>query len=85
MEDWVQLFATSAFTTRLLLPVRFKKEAHWIARRMKKLMSTVYKEFGQSNGTFVKDIQFFVNAELIHRLSVIQLVSFLEETHVSSE
>ena len=34
---------------------------------------------------FVKDAHFFINTELCNHLPVIQLVSFLEETHVRSE
>ena len=34
--------------------------------------------------TAVKDTHFFINMEMCHHLTVIQLVSFLEYTHLSS-
>jgi len=37
-------------------------------------------------GTVVKkDAHFFINVELDHHMPVIQLVCFLEQTHLSSE
>ena len=36
-------------------------------------------------GKVVKDTHFFINTEVGHHPPVIQLVSFLEQTHISSE
>jgi hypothetical protein len=43
------------------------------------------QEMGRMMEIFVKDTYFFINMEFGHHLPVIQLVSFLEETQVSSE
>jgi hypothetical protein len=42
---------------------------------MDKIMETVVK----------KDTHFFINMKLNHHMPVIQLVSFLEQTHLSSK
>jgi hypothetical protein len=44
------------------------------------------KEMGKIMETVVKkDTHFFINMELDHHMPVIQLVFFLEQTHLSSE
>ena len=46
---------------------------------------TVYIGDGKIMGTVVKDDTFLINMELGHPLPVIQLISFLEYIHISSE
>ena len=43
------------------------------------------QEMDRLMDTIVKDTHFFINMEFGQHLPVIQLISFLEETHVSSE
>ena len=56
----------------------------WLVRNCVRCPAVVHR-MHQMTKTAVKDSHFFINTEFAHHLPVLQLVSFLQQTHASSE